>query len=398
MDRPGPGVRDILFLAHRAPFPPDRGDRIRSFHVLRYLAARARVHVVAFADTLAEAVAGPELRALAASVRLVPRRKGRARAAVEALATGRPVSLAAFADDAMTAAVADVLERSPIAAIYCFSGQMAQYLPRDATPAVMDFVDVDSCKFAALAGQGPAPIRWLMRREARLLGNFERDVAARVSAALFVSDAEAEVFRQSGGRGHILTVENGIDAARFDPAALPAPVDGAPRIVFTGQMDYAPNVEAVAWFARAVMPRVQARHPRASFAIVGRTPTAAVRALASPHVEVTGEVADTRPWLAGAAVCVAPLTLARGIQNKVLEAMAMARPAVATAAAAEGIDHGGALRVADGADDFAATVVSLLDDPSGAAALGHRARAQVMRRYAWDARLAPLDALLGGTR
>lgn len=167
-----------------------------------------------------------------------------------------------------------------------------------------------------------------------------------------------------------------------------------PLIVFTGQMDYRPNIDAVTWFARDVLPLIR-RHRPVHFAIVGRAPTRAVQALAGEHVTVTGAVVDVRGWLAAAAVCVAPLKLARGIQNKVLEAMAMARPVVASAAAAEGIDHAGTIRVAETAAAFAAEVIALLDAPEDAARLGGAARAQVIRRYGWDARLAPLDALLG---
>ena len=179
-----------------------------------------------------------------------------------------------------------------------------------------------------------------------------------------------------------------------DPS-LPGRGEGA-LIVFTGQMDYRPNIDAVTWFARDILPLVHRRHP-ARFAIVGRAPTPAVQALASDHVTVTGAVDDVRGWLAAADVCVAPLKLARGIQNKVLEAMAMARPVVASAAAAEGIDHADTIRVAATAQDFADQVIALLDAPDTAAMLGAAARVQVIRRYGWDARLAPLDVLLGLT-
>jgi glycosyltransferase involved in cell wall biosynthesis len=159
-------------------------------------------------------------------------------------------------------------------------------------------------------------------------------------------------------------------------------------------MDYRPNIDAVTWFARDILPHVRQRHPT-RFAIVGRTPTAAVRGLASEHVTVTGAVDDVRGWLAAADVCVAPLKLARGIQNKVLEAMAMARPVVASTAAAEGIDHADTILVATTTEEFADRICELLEAPDVAATLGQSARAQVVRRYAWDARLAPLDALLG---
>lgn len=381
---------DLLFLAHRAPFPPDRGDKIRSYHVLRYLSERARVHLVAFGETEADFDVPAELDERLASISLIRRNKSQAVAAIEALARGMPVSLTAFASQALRDAVARVRAD----ATYCFSGQMAQYLPAD-VPAVMDFVDVDSAKFAGFSTSGSPPMRWMMRREARLLGVFERRVAAQVRASVFVSEAEAALFRSGGGEGQIAAVENGIDALAFDPSRCFAREIEGPLIVFTGQMDYRPNIEAVTWFATEVLPLLRAAHPGLRFVIVGRAPTAAVEALASESIIVTGAVDDVRPWLAGADVCVAPLQLARGIQNKVLEAMAMARPVVASIAAAEGIDHGGTLRVADDAADHASQISALLSNPVAAADLGTAARARVLARYDWEARLAPLDALLG---
>ena len=419
----------LLFLAHRVPFPPDRGDKIRSFHVLQYLAKRTPVHLVAFADDEADFDPPAVFTDMLASCTILPRRKSQKRAAIEALATGKPVSLTAFASAAMQNAVDRVLPG--ISTVYCFSGQMAQYLPVGGPPVVMDFVDVDSAKFAGFADDARGPMRWIMRREARLLGMFEREVASRVSASLFVSEAEAALFREGGATGRIIAVENGIDSAKFDPAARdarrssplperegpgvgrlpraqpgvtqagrPTPNPSLPGrgaealLVFTGQMDYRPNIDAVTWFARDILPLVRERYP-AHFAIVGRAPSAAVQALSSDHVTVTGAVDDVRGWLTAADVCVAPLKLARGIQNKVLEAMAMARPVVASTAAAEGIDHAGTIRVATTAQEFADRICDLLEAPDIAATLGQSARAQVIRRYGWDARLAPLDTLLG---
>ncbi len=424
----------LLFLAHRVPFPPDRGDKIRSFHILQYLAQRTPVHLVAFADDDADFDPPAVFTDMLASCTIIPRAKSQTRAAIEALATGKPVSLTAFAHPAMQATVDRVVPQ--VGGVYCFSGQMAQYLPADGPPVVMDFVDMDSAKFAGFAEDARGPTRWMMRREARLLGAFEREIASRVSASLFVSEAEAALFRDGGVQGRVLAVENGIDSVKFDPAAsylnpsnhpgegrgpvgkvavtadspsssrspnwAPASagvacsheMEGEALVVFTGQMDYRPNIDAVTWFARDILPLI-CRYRPVHFAIVGRAPPPAVQALASDHVTVTGAVDDVRGWLAAADVCVAPLKLARGVQNKVLEAMAMARPVVASAAAAEGIDHAGTIRVAETAAAFAAEVIALLEAPEDAARLGESARAQVIRRYGWDARLAPLDALLG---
>ena len=293
----------LLFLAHRVPFPPDRGDKIRSFHILQYLAKRTAVHLVAFADDDADLDPPAVFTDLLTSCTILPRGKSQKQAAVEALATGKPVSLAAFASPAMQAAVDRVLPA--VSAVYCFSGQMAQYLPVDGPLVVMNFVDVDSAKFAGFADDARGPMRWMMQREARLLVAFEQKVAGRVSASLFVSDAEAALFWDSGAMGRILAVENGIDSANFDPAIkvspessplperegqgvgrfpqarLPLAKAGQPTPnpslpgrggealnVFTGQMDYRPNIDAVTWFrtsGSAISPALRSsagrRHP-----------------------------------------------------------------------------------------------------------------------------------------
>ncbi len=263
----------------------------------------------------------------------------------------------------------------------------------------MDFVDVDSAKFAAYAGNERGPMRFVHAREARLLAAYERAVARRADLSLFVSEAEAALFRGQQ-MGNVAALGNGIDLARYDPATPPADAGEGPLIVFTGQMDYRPNSEAVTAFARATLPLIRARVPAARFAIVGRDPTEAVRRLAGEALIVTGEVPDVRPWLARADVVVAPLRLARGVQNKLLEAMAMARPAVASSAAFEGIDAtaGRDLLVADGAAADADAVCGLLLDPARAAAIGQAARRRVEARYGWDAALAPLAGMIGHAR
>ncbi len=386
---------DILFLAHRVPYPPDRGDKIRGFNILKFLAARKRVHLVAFADDRRDMGSDS---GLTDRTSIIWRKKSRAVAAVQAVLTNRPVSLAAFDDDAVRAAVSTVLTTHDIDTIYVFSSQMAQYLPVETTARiVMDFVDMDSAKFADYGRGQSGPMGWLMRREARLLGSYEGLVAARADASLFVSDAEATLFRGQTGAERVFSIENGIDTDTFDPDASFVPIDLPPRtIVFTGQMDYRPNVEAVTWFADDILPLILSRYPDAAFAIVGRAPTDAVKALGKrPGILVTGEVADVRGWLAAAAAIVAPLKLARGVQNKVLEAMAMARPVVASVPAAEGIDHADTIAAGETADEIAARIIAVLSDPDAAGHCGAAARAQVIRRYGWDARLDPLDALLG---
>lgn len=387
---------DILFLAHRVPYPPDRGDKIRSFHVLKHLSARHRVHLVAFAEGPGDLGHEAALGRYAATQAVVRRSKPQAVAAAQALLSGKPVSLTAFDNAAMRRAVAGVLGREALDAVFVFSGQMAQHVPDGAPPLVMDFVDMDSAKFAGYAEAARGPMRWMLAREARLLMAHEAQVAARARASLFVSAAEARLFERETGAARVAVVENGIDTEFFAPDAAVAPAGLGPALIlFTGQMDYRPNIDGVTWFARTVLPRIRAARPEAEFVIVGRSPSESVRALGRMEgVRVTGEVADVRGWLAEAGVVVAPLLLARGIQNKVLEGMAMARPVVASSEAAEGIDHGGTIHVARDAEAMAAAILQLLDDPEAAAALGARAREQVIGRYGWAAAMRALEAIM----
>ena len=396
---------EILFLVHRAPWPPDRGDRIRSWHMFEALAKLAPVHVAALADNADDtAIARNKIARLCKSLAIEVRKVSRPVALVQAVLRDEPVSNRLFKNAALARHVDALVRGGSITHIVGFSGQMAQYLPTGFDgPVLMDFVDVDSAKFATYADQDKLqPLQWVHQREARVLGAYEVAVARRVDKSLFVSEAEAALFRRRSGLGSdkVRAVENGIDTARFDPALTFDAVDegGGPLAVFTGQMDYRPNIDAVRWFAADILPLICQQHPAARFAIVGRAPSDEVRALAKlPGVIVTGEVPDVRPWLAAADAVVAPLLLARGVQNKLLEAMAMARPVVASAAAATGIDatSGEHLLLADGAEAMADAVGTLFDDRAAAAAMGQAARARMISRYGWDARLAPLGELLG---
>jgi len=378
---------DLLFLAHRVPYPPDRGDKIRSYNILKHLAERHRIHLATFADDEADVAAAEALRPLVAKLHVEIRTRSKGAAATIGLLKRSAMSVAAFGSKGMSGFVDRVLADEPIDHVYVFSGQMAQYAPAD-RPFVMDFVDMDSRKFADYAAAATGLMRRVWQREAKRLFHFERETARRAVVSLFVTEAEANLFRERTNLSEdcVQTLENGIDLAAYAP--MPHVREAAPLIVFTGQMDYLPNVEAAIGFARDVLPLIRARHPEARFAIVGRNPTAALTALdGRDGVTVTGSVPEVQSWLARADVVVAPLGIARGLQNKVLEAMAMARPVVASPQAFEGIDAepGRDLIVADGSAAQAAAVCDLLDDP---------ARRQVETRYAWDARLAPLDAML----
>lgn len=390
---------ELLFVAHRIPFPPDRGDKLRSFHVLKRLAEAARVHLLTFVDRPADRahLAGLQdvlgKRLLSGRVEV---RRGLAASGLNALATGRPASVAAFGHSGLATNARDLLTGRRVAAAYAFSGQSAALIPPEhLARTTVDFVDVDSAKFEAYAAARTGPAAFAHRQEAKRLARFEAGIAAGAKHSLFVSEAEAALFTERTGltQPRVRVVENGVDLDRFAP--LP-PARGEPLIVFTGQMNYPPNVEAAVHFAHNVLPRVRRAEPAARFAIVGRAPTPAVQALAGEGVEVTGEVPDVRPWLERARVVVAPLLTARGVQNKVLEAMASARAVVSSPAAYEGIDAVPGEEILLAADPFAfaTSCLLLLREPELAESVGRAARARTEARYSWESQLRDLPALV----
>ncbi|GGD93338.1 glycosyl transferase [Tsuneonella deserti] len=396
---------EILFIAHRIPFPPDRGDKIRSHHLLKALARLGPVHVATLGETEADFAAEPMLAKVAASYCLAGRRANLPLAGLRALIAGEPVSLAAFFSPRLRKWIDHTLSARPIEAIFVFSGQMGQYVPASyAGRVVVDLCDVDSAKFEAYAAKGSPPRRWIDAREGRLLAAEEARLARRASTTLLVSEAEAALFRGRAGSGavNVRALGNGVDATFFHPdvvephsALAAAP---GPNLVFTGQMDYPPNIAAAERTARDLMPSVRAVYPQARFHVVGRAPSAQVRSLEGLHgTRVWGEVPDVRPFVAAANLVIAPLTIARGIQNKVLEAMAMARPVLLTPAAAEGIGGSDGIHYAVGEDNasLAAHVLRLLDDPPARHAMGVAARHFVIESMSWDAVLAPLAEMVG---
>ena len=394
-------MREILFLAHRIPWPADRGDKIRSHHILKRLCEMASVHVGTYADDKRDMGFVSEMDGILASSHVELRNKPQLQAGVEAVLTGQPVSVCSFGSGSMQDWVDGLLASGRISHIFCFSGQMAQYVPASFDGRfIMDFVDVDSAKFESYAGEGNLLMRWINAREGRLLADFEQRIANRADASLLVSEAEADLFRVRSGAVNVVALGNGIDTVFYDPAAQFKklhPVFPDPLIVFTGQMDYRPNIEAATDFAINAMPIIRAAHPETSFAIVGRNPTSVVSDLSAlPGVQVTGAVDDVRTWLSGADVVVAPLRIARGIQNKVLEAMAMAKPVVASAAAAEGIAATNGTHYFVEADVAAEAdrVIALLSDATASRKIGEAARAHVIEHYGWAKQLAPLDALM----
>ena len=394
-------MAELLFLCQRIPFPPNKGDKIRSFHLLRHLARNHTVRVGSFVDDPTDWQYAEALREHCTELFLVPlnRRWATLRSA-SGLVSNLPLSVPFYRDRRLAAWVRQTLAQQPVDAVFVFSSAMAQYVPRDAARPrrfTMDFVDVDALKWAAYAESKRGLAGWIYRREARTLLEHDRAVARRADVNLLVSEREAALFRnlapESAGKIHALS--NGVDAAYFDPSAIAttSPPD-APSLVFTGAMDYWPNIEAVIWFADHVLPGVRARHPNAVFRIVGLNPDRKVLELGErPGIEVTGRVPDVRPYVAAASAVIAPMAIARGIQNKILEAMAMARPVVVSPEGLEGIaatDGREVFCTERQPEAFLARTLAALDRPTGET-IGAAARAFVLDRFSWDSTLAELD-------
>jgi sugar transferase (PEP-CTERM/EpsH1 system associated) len=396
-------MEDLLFLVHRIPYPPDKGDKIRSWNILKYLARSYRIHLGAFVDDPRDQRYQDKLGAMCASINLLPLQPTVSRLrSLSGLGRKIPLSIPYYYDRRMQQWVNARLEQDSLQRIFVFSSAMAQYVMNKQASScrrVIDIVDVDSDKWRQYAQHKRWPVSWLYRREAECLLAFEKDVATTFDASIFVSSAEAALFRRlvPEASGRVCFLDNGVDRDYFSPEReYDNPYGEQARvIVFTGVMDYWVNVHAVTWFVRHVMPRIRAAVPSARFVIVGARPASEVQRLASaPGVEVTGAVPDVRPYLAHAHAAVAPLRIARGVQNKLLEAMAMAKPVLATSAAVEGIEFNdpGVLLVADDEYQMAEQAIRMLQPDTPADAAG--ARQWVCRRYDWDTNLMQLNQLL----
>jgi sugar transferase (PEP-CTERM/EpsH1 system associated) len=396
---------EILFLSHRIPFPPNKGEKIRAHAVVTHLAQRHTVHVGAFVDDPADLEHAAALRSLAGGECFLPRLDTRFiyPMGLAALFAGGPVTTSYFGSKAMEAWIAGLLAGRRIDCAYVFSSAMAPYLMHrryfDPGKVVLDLVDVDSDKWRQYSEASFGPKRWLYRREADTLLVLERSAAAHFGATLLVSPYEASTFEHLAPEsvGRIRSVANGVDLSLFSsdhnfPNPFPK---GEIPLVMTGAMDYRPNVDGALWFAKSVMPLVSARLPDARFYVVGSKPDRSLTSANLPRVTITGRVADVRPYIAHAAASIAPLRIARGVQNKVLEAMAQERPVVATRAATRALD------AVPGRDFWLADEPGLFADAVIAAAMGPErgrvaanGRRYVEQRHDWTRNLADLDELL----
>jgi sugar transferase (PEP-CTERM/EpsH1 system associated) len=391
-------MQDLLFLAHRIPYPPNKGDKIRSYHLLKYLSLNYNIHLGTFIDDSNDWQYTDKLDELCKSTCYIGLNPILAKIkSVQGFLTGEPLSLPYYKNKRLQAWVNQTLNTHSITKVLIFSAVMAQFINEDhAIDMIVDFVDVDSDKWLQYSQQSTGLKQWIYQREAHYLLCYERTLAEQSRLCFFVSEKEAELFKTLvPDVSHKVThINNGVDTEYFSPElSFNSPYAKDDQvIVFTGAMDYWPNVDAVLWFAKAVFPLIRQQLPAVKFYIVGSRPTKEVLALANIDVVVTGGVEDIRPYIAHAHLVVAPLRIARGIQNKILEAMAMGKYVVATVAAIEGItiQQKLAVTVADSIEHITSDIIEKL--PKKISALENRDF--VKKMFSWEHNVKQLLNLL----
>jgi polysaccharide biosynthesis protein PslH len=391
----------ILFLAHRVPYPPNRGDRIRSFHMLRFLAQRADVSLAYLAEEQSPSETQRALQCLCREVAGL--QLGRYRRWLNAacsLAFGRTATEGLFQCSRLRRLLARWSKTTRFDGVVVFCSSMVQYLDVPGlagVPALVDLVDVDSQKWLDYAEETSGVRRWLFQLEGKRLRRLEQSLPPKAKAIALVSDCEAELYRSFCPADSVHAISNGVDLDYFRPNA-DLNSASSQDCVFVGALDYRANVDGIHWFCNEIWPEVRRRRPEATFTVVGSRPSPLVLRLAKrPGVRLASNVPDVRPYLAEAAMVAVPLRIARGIQNKVLEALAMSKAVVATPEALEGIAVESGVHACQALTphQWIESIVHLLEDPSARDRLGRAGRTFVETHYCWDRQLQPLAALLG---
>jgi sugar transferase (PEP-CTERM/EpsH1 system associated) len=382
----------ILFLAHRLPYPPDKGDKIRSFRELAALSKKHEVDLLCFYDQPDDSRYFSDVQRFCRNLYCEKISWMRSRVqALLAVVMGRSLTTAFFHSSSMAARVKTALQSEHYDLVFAFSSSMAPYAKvATEVPCVLDMVDVDSDKWKQYADHIRPPASWLWRRESAKLAEDEKRWVSEFSLTLLCTRAESELMKQAAPDSNIEAFENPMDVSYFNPSLVeisPEIEALRPYIIFTGSMDYFPNVDAVTNFYRDVFPAIRAGVPNARFVIAGRNPAAAVRQLSDdPSVSVTGAVTDIRPYLLGAAVAVAPMRVARGVQNKILEAMAMGLPVAASRKAAMALPASlaPAVYAEDDPQRLAAFLIQKLRGAGSASAKTRQAMLDYVGEQSWD--------------
>jgi polysaccharide biosynthesis protein PslH len=416
---------NILFICHRIPYPPNKGEKIRSYNILKYISSRHDVHLAFLVDDEQDLVHVETLRPMVKSLHYdVINPKLKKLISSIALLGSKPISVPYFYSKSLQKDIDSLLDSQDIDCILCYSSPTAEYIFRsnilkdgrektagslsqtsDLRPQtsghrpslLMDFIDLDSYKWAQYAERSKFPMKWVYRHEAKYLRRYESRITAEFNHSLITSEDEKRLFLENTPGADISSMGNGVDTVFFNPEYRSRIQKKGKHIVFTGMMDYLPNIEGIIWFSEKIFPSIQGKHSDTTLYIVGNRPSSEIKALANrPSIVVTGFVEDVRDYLSIADICIAPLRIARGVQNKVLEAMAMGKSTVCTLEALNGIHAtpGEEVAVASNEKTFSEQIINLLSAPGRSQKLGRNARAFVEKNASWEAQLAVLDKVL----
>lgn len=392
----------VLMLTHRFPFPPDRGDRIRAYHVLKFLMEHFDLTL---ACTTHEPIAAGDLahlRELVSGLLVAPIGKWtKYRRAAQSVATGASLTEGYFRSPSLARSIRTLHTQTPFDALLVYCSSMYQYRTLAGlrnVPTIVDLVDVDSQKWRQLASGTLGLRSKIYRLETQRVCQLEKSIATTAYSVALTSPQEVQLFSSTVGEQIVAHgISNGVDTNYFCAQNSAQLCEQLPiNLIFTGVMDYPPNIQGMVWFCRDIWPQIVSSLP-ARLKIVGRRPSASVRELANlDGVEVVGEVPDVRPYLAAADIAISPLMLARGIQNKVLEAMASGLATVVTPQSAEGIDaeSGVHFQIAATAHEFAMAVIALARSRTTRLSMGLAARELIERSYGWPQRVAKFRELL----
>lgn len=384
----------ILFLSQRVPYPPNRGDKITTWRLVDRMRRDHEVQVIAFAHDDGDMDAAKTLNEMGIPTHAVRHDESKKKLlTLPYFLTSKPLTLGVYGSKELQGLVDKHIRGCDLA--YAYSSSMGAFLlPHPELPRIMHFGELDSDKWRQYAGRTGFPMSWVYKREWKTLLAFEREVAGSFANNVLCTPLEERIFQEQIPGTPTTVLRNGVDLEFYHPREN-APEPG--NIAFTGVMNYYPNVDGCVWFADEILPRVREAVPEARFTIIGSKPSPEIERLGErPEVTVTGFVDDTRDWLRKAAVSVAPLRIARGIQNKVLEALAMGLATVGTTSATQGVD-GTPERdylVRDDATSFADAVIEVLKDEARARELAQAGRRFVEETYDWEVVFRHLDEII----
>jgi polysaccharide biosynthesis protein PslH len=406
---------NILYLAHRIPYPPNKGEKIRMYNQIKYLSEFGDIYLIALVDDPADFVHHSALKKLCREVHLFPVNKILKKILTfKELFSNKPLTTGYFYKNEVQETFNNLLAKYEFKTIISFSVQMAEYMFRaqltgkknhpnkeifKKTSIIMDFCDVDSAKWHAYGKISKWPLSAIYLREAKLLSNYEHRTAEFVDISIFASIREKQYFqKQHPDLKSIIEITNGVDLDFFNPKAKCKSIQSpfSTVLVFTGAMDYYANADGAIWFIEKILPEIRKQFPDTAFYMAGSTPGKELKRLANnKDILLTGFVEDIRPYYNLATICIIPLRVARGIQNKILEAMAMARPVVTTKIAFEGISAkpGKDLLVSENEKGFAEAVISLIKNKEYRKKIANNGRSAAENNYNWEINLSPLKKI-----